>query len=107
MLVKFDHNNLNLYVLTGPLEPYKPSKRIKQLYTKALDLKTQIEEFALEEFKTKERKELEEIFDKEPKEKEKFDNYLKEHYVPKVLEIKEEVNSINEALNKKASKKGG
>lgn len=107
MLLKFDHNNLNLYMMTGPLETYKPSKRIKQLYNETLNLKNEIEGFALENWKTKERVELEKIFDEKPEEKEKFDKYLQEKYVPKVLEIREEVKHINEVLQKKSEKKGG
>lgn len=102
MLLKFDHNNLNLYVMTGPLENYKPNKQIKQLYNETLSLKDQIESFAEENWKTKKKDELEKIFEEKPEEKEKFDKYLQDEYIPKVLKIREEVKNINESLQKKS-----
>jgi len=107
MLLKFDPTNLNIYVMTGPLEAYKPNKEIKQLYKEATEVKAKIDQFALNTWKTTNPKELEDIFSKEEQEREKFNTYIKEEYVPKVLAIRDKVTKINESLQKKSDKKGG
>lgn len=49
MIIKLDPNSLNLQVLVGTLEKYKPTKEIKALQKRVSRLKAKVDKFREEE----------------------------------------------------------
>lgn len=96
MFVKFDVNKCMLSVQVGPLEHYKPTKKMKELFKKSQSLKEELNNFIYDTWGKIGPQELQEKLEKNDKEAEKWKKYLDDQYAPKAKELIEEVNKLNE-----------
>lgn len=103
-IIRFDSRSLHMDVIVGVLENYKPNKTIKEAHEKVEELRKETEKFLDENFGDASKTEIEEELEQDDKKKEIWDDYLKNHYEKKVLEIKKLIDEENKAKQAKFTK---
>ena len=99
--LKLDKQKLDLIVMVGPKEKYNPTKQIEKAHELCLSTKKDLKGFIKDNWNTEDVKKVEEIFNKNPSEKIKFEEYLEKTYLPKMEELIKEVNIINKKFQEK------
>lgn len=97
---KFDIEKMQIIVITGPGDEYKPSQKLMDLHNDLQKYKRDLDKYVLKTFKVSSQKDLEELFKKDEKLKEKFLKYVQDRYLTKLEKIKEEVMNYNNSLLK-------
>lgn len=97
-VLRFDVRTMNIDVIVGVLETYKPSKEIKALQKSLDSFKKDYSKFLKKHFKTEDTKELIEILDKSDEKRDEFRGFMQEVVSPKIMEISKEIERLNKQL---------
>ena len=97
-LLKLDPKSLNLTLMVGVSEEYKPREDAIKLAEEVEALKEKTNKFISDNWQNKTVQELSKIFKKEPKQQEKWSKYLEEEYNPKLQELLTTMDTINNII---------
>lgn len=100
--IRLDSSSLHMDVLVGINEKYKPTKEIKAVVKQADALKEQTMKFLTDNWNSSKTEEVAKIFESSPEEKLKFDEYIKNKYVPELSNIIKILENINKGLQEVA-----
>lgn len=97
--LRLNPSNLNMDVLVGLMEEYKPSEEIKEVHEKVELLKKETQEFLDKYWSKKTNEELQKIFKNSDGERKLWQDYLENEYNPKLKLIIEKVEGLNKSMS--------
>lgn len=101
-LLRFDSKNLNLDILVGINETYRPTKKILNIHEKIKGLKEKLESYLEQNIGSKEPVEVLNIFQQDKSKEENWKDFLSHEYSPELNEIIKEIQVINNSLQEKS-----
>jgi len=97
-ILRLDAKSLNLSLVVGVKEEYKPLPEIIKLSENVENLKEKTNKFISENWQEKTIQELSVIFKNEPKEQEKWAKYLEDVYNPELKGLLTTIDTINDKI---------
>jgi hypothetical protein len=95
MFVRFDKKSLNVDVLVGVAEEYKPNEEIIGLYNEAQELKESINNYLDSKFATRDQAAILKVLSENKELEDEWKNFLKNDFSAKVQQIQEKIDGIN------------
>lgn len=96
MFLRFDKKSLNVDVLVGVAEEYKPNESIIAIYDEAQQLREDTGKFLDENFSTRDQKIILEKLSADKELESKWKEFLVNEYGNRAQKIQEKVNGINQ-----------
>jgi hypothetical protein len=96
MYIKFDTKRLEMIVMCGPMEEYKPDRETKAIFNKMSKLKKKTQKKLEDIFGDIKISEMAKEAENDKQKKAEWAKYLDEEYNPEVKELIERINKKNE-----------
>lgn len=99
--LNLDQNKLQITVIVGPMESYRPNKKVKQIHNDIQKAKKDLETFVKNRWNIEKAQDLNNLLESNEEEKKVFNDFLTNDWGPNFQKIIRDVQQFNEKLTRK------